>query len=269
MDEHPRRQRRQHPVEQHIHVAARHEHVARIDGQDVAGPERGEDARVDLLHGAAQQLDGQAGEAGARRRIDRGEPRLQAAVARRRGQEPGRVAGAHLDDAPGPKAPDQGVGDGPVEAREPPLGPARRRRRLGPDPSEIRAQLIGPGQDLAAGRGAPGQARLGGRIGRPRAGRRDAAGGAVGNEEAAPGQAAQRQEAEPQPAPPGPRRVRCRAGLGGAGGRGALLAPGRARRARGRHGLSTSPSRATKVPGRACSASQETWSMKASSCVGS
>ena len=167
--------------------------------------------------------------------IDGGELGCEAAIGDRLGEEAGRMAGAHLDDArgacarardhrrwrrpaaetsPGPSAPAAGVAAGDGGRRGAGPSPARRRR------SRARARDI-------------------------RAGRRQLAGMAIGNEIAAGLQAQQRREAQRQ-AP-------------------AIDAPA----IRLAQGVSVMPSRATRLPGRALASASAWRSMNASLWLGS
>jgi hypothetical protein len=124
-------------VQQEIDVAARHQNVAGVDEQDVAGGEVGKGRETDVRHRRPHGLDGQRFDRGARRRVDGGDAGGQSAVVPGAREEAGGVAGADLDDPGRPAATDGGIGDGGVEAREPVLVPARGRRRGDADGGEI------------------------------------------------------------------------------------------------------------------------------------
>jgi len=96
----PGRQLRQHFPHQELDVAARLQLVARIDEQDVPGPQVIESLLLDLLNGPLQKLNRQTIDARARLGIDRGDAGPESAVGDSAGQKARRMARADLDDAP-------------------------------------------------------------------------------------------------------------------------------------------------------------------------
>jgi hypothetical protein len=80
------------------------------------------------LHGCANEVDRQTVERRARCRIDRREPRVAAFVRDRAREKPGRMTRADFDDPRRAERTNGRVGDGRVEAGEPVLLEARRRR---------------------------------------------------------------------------------------------------------------------------------------------
>ncbi len=246
MDVHQRagRRRRQDAVQQDVGVAARHQDMAGIDEQRVAGLQHVEQVGRCRLQGRGHDAHaGQVDDVGARRGID-GDDLAQ--PAHRLGQNARRMAGAHLDDVLRLALAHQGVGHGGIERGEPRLvEQAFQALELG----GMRVDGV-----EHAGEGARRflEQPLDRRIGRLRAGRRQQGRIAVRDEPAARLQAKHGGQSQLQPSP----------------------AAAKAWRA---HGLSVRPSWATiargrplaAVPGRAAAASRATPSMKASSWLGS
>ena len=138
MDQNAAPQARQHIEEQAVHVGARHGDVARIDEEDVAGPEVRDERRIGILQQRRDMLDREVREIGARRRIDAGDAGRKTAIRYRRGEKAGGMAGADLDDPPRLLLPHERVGGGRVEAREPVLVEAGRTRPR-KDAAKVRA----------------------------------------------------------------------------------------------------------------------------------
>lgn len=195
VDEHARRKPRQEIEDNAVDVGARHCEVARIHKQHVACRERGEEVRRRLAEQARQVPDAAQCDGGAGRRIDAGDRRAETAVGDRAREEARRVPRPDLDDPPRLVGAQDGVGGGGVEPREPVLVEARRTV-AGRD----RVELARRRADVVEHRPEPGLRRLKQRPQGRVAYRRDRAGMAVGDEEAAPREPEDRREAEAEPA---------------------------------------------------------------------
>ena len=177
MDQRARRQAGQDAVQQDVDVAAGHQDVAGIDEQHVALHQSVEDGVRCCLQGRRLHADpGQVGNIGARRRIDRQD---FADTAHGLGQQAGRRAGSHFDDATRLALADQRIGNGGVERGKPRLLEHRLAALAGVgarvDGIEHGGELGGMRLEQALDRG----------IGRLRAGRRQQRRIAVRNEPAA------------------------------------------------------------------------------------
>ncbi len=82
-------QLRQHAVEKDVHIGAGHEHVARINGEDIPRTQVCKRGRTRRLNSGADPVHRQPGKVGAGRRINRREPAGQTAVGNGPGEKPG------------------------------------------------------------------------------------------------------------------------------------------------------------------------------------
>jgi len=244
------RQARQDAVEQDVDVAARHQDVARIDEQHVAGPEPVEHIGGCCLQGRGHDAyAGQAHDIGARHRID-GEDLADAAFRPR--QDAGRMARPDLDDALRLALAHQGVGHGGIERGEPGLS-EQALQAFDPTGSVIAGMGIDGVEHGSERRGMPFEQLFDRGVGRLRARRWQQRRVAVRDEPAARREAQHGRQPQRQP-PPASAQAEW-------SGHGASVSPSWATIARGRP--------PGTVPGRAMAASRATPSMKASSWLGS
>jgi hypothetical protein len=200
MEQRARLETRQHASQQEIDIRSRHQDVARIDHEQIAGLERVEGRRAAMRHRFPQKRDRQSRDVGARRGIDGRDHGRKLTIRDGPRDEARRMAGADLDDPGRPETAHQRIGHGGIQTWEPVLVEARRTA-AGCDLRERVAMLRQNFQRPREDRFMLGKERRHRRIEIGRAGRRDGSGIAIGNEEAAPRQPQDRRQPERQPAP--------------------------------------------------------------------
>jgi hypothetical protein len=126
VDQHPRREARQHVEDQAVDIGAGHRDVTRIDEQDVGRPQFGERRGIGIAEQRRRVANAEAVEGRAGRGVDAGDLCLKPAVSNCAGEKTRRMAGPDLDDSLRAPGPHQGVGGGRVEPREPVLVESRR-----------------------------------------------------------------------------------------------------------------------------------------------
>ncbi len=118
--------------------------MARIDKENIARPQGLEHDQIDVLQRRVQQIEpGEAVKQCTGSRVDGRQAAGKSAVPDGPRHEPGRMAGADLDDAGGRGTADRHIGGKGVEAGKPILIPPRLRRGVGADAKQVFAEILG------------------------------------------------------------------------------------------------------------------------------